>query len=113
MPRTGGEAMGRTVEVYFYDKPCGVLSENNDGLFTFTYHNSYRGKSISLSMPVSQQVHTHDGLHPFFKGLAPEGWLRKRYSEIQKIDERDLFGLLIRNNQDLLGTISFKEIKHE
>ncbi|WP_275955810.1 HipA N-terminal domain-containing protein, partial [Pantoea agglomerans] len=39
----------------------------------------------------------------FFKGLAPEGWLRKRYSEIQKIDDKDLFGLLMENGNDLLG----------
>ena len=81
---------------------CGVLSENGN-TYTFTYDPGYRGKSLSLSMPVTQKIHVHEGLHPFFKGLAPEGWLRRRYSEIQHIDERDLFGFLIRNNKDLLG----------
>mgnify|MGYP002150474517 FL=1 len=101
--------MARQVNVFFYGKMCGVLSENGH-IYTFTYDNDYRGKSLSLSMPVTQKIHVHEGLHPFFKGLAPEGWLRRRYSEIQRIDERDLFGFLIRNNKDLLGAVTFEEI---
>ena len=101
--------MARQVNVFFYGKMCGVLSENGS-TYTFIYDNDYRGKSLSLSMPVTQKIHVHEGLPPFFKGLAPEGWLRRRYSEIQRIDERDLFGFLIRNNKDLLGAVTFEEI---
>jgi len=34
--------------------------------------------------------------------------VKKRFSELQKIDERDIFGRLIENDNDLLGAISVK-----
>lgn len=85
------------------------MSEEEKG-FTFHYYANYKGIAISLSMPVRTEPYWCEELHPFFKGLAPEGWLRKRYSEIQKIDDKDLFGLLMKNGNDLLGTVVLKEI---
>lgn len=102
--------MARQVEVWLYDTAAGILSEH-EGVYHFTYHIDYVGPSLSISMPVRAEPYISEDLHPFFKGLAPEGWLRKRYSEIQKIDGRDLFGLLMHNGADLLGAIVIKEIK--
>lgn len=101
--------MGRIVNIYMYDQLAGMLIEN-DNEYTFSYDKSYKGKPISLSMPISIQHHTSNQLHPFFKSLAPEGWLKKRFSEIQQIDERDLLGFLIENGNDLLGAISIKKV---
>ena len=101
--------MGRKVIVFCYGKQAGILRENNDE-YVFTYDDEYRGKPISLSLPLSKKTFPSKGLHPFFKTLAPEGWLKKRYSELQHIDERDLFGFLIRNGSDLLGAITFLEV---
>ena len=91
-----------------HDELAGVLEEN-DNEYVFSYDNDYRGKPISLSMPKNVQIHTSKQLHPFFKSLAPEGWLKKRFSEIQQIDERDSLGFLIENGNDLLGAISIKK----
>lgn len=104
--------MSRKVEIWLYSIPVGILSENSEG-FSFKYYDDYQGQPISLSMKIRAEPYLSKELHPFFKGLAPEGWLRKRYSEIQKIDDNDLFGLLIQNGNDLLGAILFKEITHE
>jgi serine/threonine-protein kinase HipA len=101
--------MARKVSVWLYDKPVGTLSEEDMG-FAFCYLTTYTGRAISLSMPVRSEPYFSDELHPFFKGLAPEGWLRKRYAEIQKIDDKDLFGLLMQNGNDLLGAVVLKEI---
>lgn len=101
--------MARKIEVWLYNKPVGTLSEDKKG-FVFCYLTSYTGCAISLSMPVRPEPYLSEELHPFFKGLAPEGWLRKRYSEIQKIDDKDLFGLLMQNGNDLLGAVVLKEI---
>lgn len=92
-----------------YNVLAGILVENKDD-YVFTYDKAYKGKSISLSMPTSVQQHQSETLHPFFKSLAPEGWLKKRFSEIQHIDERDSLGLLIENGNDLLGAISMKNM---
>ncbi|MBB3304035.1 MULTISPECIES: HipA N-terminal domain-containing protein [unclassified Enterobacter] len=101
--------MARKIEVWLYDKSVGTLTEEDVG-FTFCYRDDYSGRAISLSMPVRREPYFNEELHPFFKGLAPEGWLRKRYSEIQKIDDKDLFGLLMQNGNDLLGAVVLKEI---
>jgi serine/threonine-protein kinase HipA len=92
-----------------YNELAGTLVEN-DNECIFSYDNSYKGKPISLSMPVNIQRHTSKELHPFFKSLAPEGWLKKRFSEIQQIDERDSLGFIIENGNDLLGAISIKKV---
>jgi len=102
--------MARQIEVWLYDAAAGILSER-DGVYDFSYYNGYAGPALSISMPVRAESYVSEDLHPFFKGLAPEGWLRKRYSEIQKIDDRDLFGLLMHNGDDLLGDIVIKEMK--
>jgi serine/threonine-protein kinase HipA len=61
-------------------------------------------------MPISVHSFESNQLHPFFKSLAPEVWLKKRFSEIQQIDERDLLGFLIENGNDLLGAISITKV---
>ncbi|NWA61294.1 HipA N-terminal domain-containing protein [Pantoea sp. B9002] len=101
--------MARKIAVWLYNHPVGTLSEVERG-FAFCYQPNYSGPAISLSMPVRSEPYFSEELHPFFKGLAPEGWLRKRYSEIQKIDDKDLFGLLMQNGDDLLGAVVLKEM---
>ncbi|ANS44222.1 Uncharacterized protein related to capsule biosynthesis enzymes [Serratia plymuthica] len=101
--------MARKIEVWLYGKAVGSLTEEKEG-YTFGYYSGYSGPAVSLSMRVRPEPYFSEELHPFFKGLAPEGWLRKRYAEIQKIDDRDLFGLLMQNGNDLLGAVVFKEM---
>lgn len=60
---------------------------------------------ISISLPVAQRQFPSETLHPYFASLAPEGWLRQRYSQIQHRDENDLLGMLIDNGKNLLGAI--------
>ena len=99
--------MRRTVSVYFYNKLVGYLIQE-DRMFHFSYLPSYKGPSISLSLPNNGTVFSSETLPPFFHGLAPEGWLKKRYSETQKIDENDTLGLLVENGKDLLGAIKLR-----
>jgi serine/threonine-protein kinase HipA len=101
--------MGRKVNVYMHDEIAGILTEEIEK-YVFTYSDSYAGKCISRSMPTSSKVHESKELHPYFTSLAPEGWLKKRYSETQKIDEKDTFGFLIENGDDLLGAITIKKL---
>ena len=77
--------MAREIEVWLYDEAAGILSEL-ENKYEFSYFTGYAGPALSISMPVRTEPYISQDLHPFFKGLAPEGWLRKRYSEIQKID---------------------------
>ena len=101
--------MGRKVDVYMHGEIAGTLAEEVDK-YVFTYSDSYAGKCISRSMPTASKVHECKELHPYFTSLTPEGWLKKRYSEMQKIDEKDTFGFLIENGDDLLGAITVKKM---
>jgi len=97
--------MLRSVNVYLHGTLTGNLVYA-EGAYHFFYLKSYTGPPLSLSLPNNGKVHTSMDLHPFFHGLAPEGWLRKRYSETQRIDETDILGLLIENGNDLLGAVT-------
>lgn len=99
--------MDRKVKVTLYDVYCGVLTQDKTG-FTFEYDRDYKGPSLSLSLPIKGQRFFSENLHPFFQSLAPEGWLKKRYSELQKIDEKDVLGMLLANGQNLLGAVKLE-----
>ncbi len=96
--------MDRKVKVLLYGKFCGVLSQGSQG-FTFEYDANYKGRSLSMSMPLDKGRFDSKELHPFFLSLAPEGWLKKRYSELQRIDENDPLGMLLSNGKNLLGAV--------
>ena len=96
--------MLRQVTVFLYGKKVGYLRQDENG-FTFEYLDGYQGLPISLSLPVAQRVFYSKTLFPYFASLAPEGWLKRRFGELQKIDEKDLFGILIQNGDNLLGAV--------
>ncbi len=102
--------MDRKVKVLLYGKFCGILSQDAQG-FTFEYEPSYKGRSLSLSMPLGDGPFENKELHPFFLSLAPEGWLKKRYSELQKIDENDPLGMLLSNGKNLLGAVQLLRLE--
>lgn len=104
--------MDRKVKVLLYGKFCGVLSQNAHG-FTFEYDPAYKGRSLSLGMPLEKNRFESKALHPFFLSLAPEGWLKKRYSELQKIDENDPLGMLLSNGKDLLGAVQLMRLEED
>lgn len=101
--------MGRKINVFMFGVLAGTLEEKADK-YVFIYDENYKGKPISLSIPTSALVHESKVLHPYFNSLAPEGWLKQRYSELQRIDERDAFGFLIANGADLLGAITVEPV---
>ncbi|WP_082502274.1 MULTISPECIES: HipA N-terminal domain-containing protein [unclassified Erwinia] len=37
--------------------------------------------------------------------MAPEGWLKGRYCQLQKIDEHDILGLLANNGINMPGAV--------
>lgn len=101
--------MARKVAVFLHDQLVGYLTQGTQG-YVFQYDSDYQGAAISLSLPRRAEPYCSQTLPPFFQGLAPEGWLRKRYADLQQLDEQDLFGLLLNNGNDLLGAVVLKEV---
>lgn len=94
----------RSGRVFLYGEFIGLLREDNHG-FHFAYNPDYQGIPLSLSLPISQSPFHSKTLFPYFASLIPEGWLKKKYSTYQQIDEHDLFRFLINNGENMLGAV--------
>ena len=102
----------RAGQVFFNGTPAGLLHETAEG-FSFAYLSEYvtsRRQAIAYSLPVQTAPFSSKTLFPFFENLVSEGWLCRTQAQVQHIDERDRFGLLLANGKDLIGAITIEEI---
>lgn len=105
-------AIQRKGKVYYNDIYAGLIYENETE-YVFEYDNSYNGKPISLTMPITSTPYRSNILFPFFDGLIPEGWLLEiAYSKFN-IDIRDRFNLLLNFCNDCIGAVSIINASEE
>lgn len=104
----------RRAEIYYNDVVAGILTETNEGEYTFQYDKEYVVKYpdqfITFSMPVNERPYVENRLFPFFEGLIPEGWLLDIASKNWKINQNDRMGLLLACCQNCIGAVSVKPI---
>jgi len=91
--------------------PAGILEELGGGRWRFTYSDGYSGNPVSLTMPLSQTVWDFDRFPPLFEGLLPEGIQLEAMLRRCKLDRNDLFGQLTVAGEDLVGSLTVKEIR--
>ena len=107
----------RKEAVYYKKFLAGILTETDDGDYTFEYDEKYvmehPKESISLTMPVQSKTYTEKRLFPFFEGLIPEGWLLDIASKNWKINPNDRMGLLLACCQNCIGAVSVQPIPSE
>lgn len=107
----------RKAAIYYKDWLAGILTETDDGEYTFQYDEKYVSEhskeSITLTMPVSTKTYTEKRLFPFFEGLIPEGWLLDIASKNWKINHNDRMGLLLACCQNCIGAVSVQPIPTE
>jgi serine/threonine-protein kinase HipA len=107
----------RRAEIYYENDLAGILTETDDGEYTFVYEDSYiktkPDQFIAFSMPVTEKVYKDKRLFPFFDGLIPEGWLLDIASRSWKINQNDRMGLLLACCQDCIGAVSVKPLPEE
>lgn len=100
----------RQGKVFYKDELAGVVTETDDGEYTFEYDKhyiqKYPGQFISFLMPVSDKIYREKRLFPFFEGLIPEGWLLEIASQSWKINKNDRMGLLLACCRDCIGAVS-------
>jgi len=105
-PRKVTSRRGR---VFFDDVHAGNLEERSDGSVVFSYLPAYLerpgAEAVSLSLPLSPIPVVTVGLHPFFDGLVPEGWLLDIAVRNWKLDPRDRLGLLFNLCSECLGAV--------
>lgn len=93
---------------------CGLLTETDDGEFTFKYDEDYvkefPKQFITFTMPVRKETYRDKRLFPFFEGLIPEGWLLDIASKNWKINPNDRMGLLLACCQNCIGAVSVEPL---
>lgn len=86
-----------------------LVEEDGSSRVTFAYDAAYVSMPgavpVSLSLPLGQGPWTTQGIHPFFSGLLPEGWLRLLVVRDGKLDENDEMGILLLAGADCVGAV--------
>jgi serine/threonine-protein kinase HipA len=97
----------RNAWVFVDGRLAGELQEIERGKhYRFEYLPTYKGSSVSLTMPTSQLVYVYDRFPPFFEGLLPEGDMLGGLLRYAKIDRDDLMTQLITVGQDMVGNVT-------
>ncbi len=101
----------RQAEVHFKGERAGMLSQHDDGAFSFRYDdawiNDHSRPSISLTLPKSRQEYHSAHLFPFFYNMLPEGTNRQVVCSLNRIDSDDYFSILMNTARyDVIGAIT-------
>lgn len=105
----------RKAKVLYKDVEAGVLTQHDDGSFSFHYHDTWlsnTGKpSISLTLPKSTREFHSKFLFPFFFNMLPEGSNKQVVCKLNRIDQTDYFGLLMATARyDSIGAVRVVKI---
>src|SRR5512141_2641080 len=99
----------RKAEVYQRGTRAGILEELDQNRYRFRYSPEYRGRPISLALPVREAPYEFDKFPPVFEGLLPEGLPLEAMLRRYKIDKKDLFKQLVTVGEDVVGSLTIKE----
>ncbi len=106
----------RKAKVLFKDEEAGILTQFDNGSFSFYYHKNWLANtskpSISLTLPKSEKEFRSKHLFPFFYNILPEGSNKQLVCRLNRIDEDDHFGLLmITAKHDSIGAVRVIKIE--
>jgi len=100
----------RKANILFKDEEAGVLTQHDDGSFTFSYNDTWVADNnkpgISLTLPKTVEEFHSKFLFPFFYNMLPEGSNKQVVCRFNKIDQSDYFGLLMTTAKyDSIGAV--------
>ena len=100
----------RSAKILFKNEAAGILTQHDDGSFSFRYHDGWvadsNKQSISLTLPKTEQEFHSKFLFPFFFNMLPEGSNKQVACKLNRIDHDDYFGLLITTTKnDSIGAV--------
>jgi HipA-like protein len=106
----------RQAKILYKNEEAGVLTQHDNGSFTFKYNNSWISDdtkpTISLTFPKSQQEYHSDFLFPFFYNMLPEGSNKQIVCKLNRLDLNDYFGLLLTTaKNDNIGAVRVVKIE--
>jgi serine/threonine-protein kinase HipA len=100
----------RKAKILFKDEEAGVITQHDDGSFTFSYNDTWVADNnkpgISLTLPKTVEEFHSKFLFPFFYNMLPEGSNKQVVCRFNKIDQSDYFGLLMTTAKyDSIGAV--------
>jgi serine/threonine-protein kinase HipA len=101
----------RKAEVYQQGTLAGLLEELEQHRYRFTYVPGYRGQRISLALPIREVPYEFNEFPLVFEGLLPEGLPLEAMLRQSKIDQRDLFQQIVTVGEDVVGSLTIKEVQ--
>jgi serine/threonine-protein kinase HipA len=101
----------RKAEVYQQGEFAGTLEEAERSRYRFIYATGYIGEPISLALRVREAPYEFDKFPALFEGLLPEGLQLEALLRTYKVDKRDLFQQLLIVGEDVVGSLTIREIK--
>ncbi len=106
----------RQAKILYKNEEAGLLTQHDDGSFTFRYHDNWMADSlkngISLTLPKNKQEYHSKILFPFFYNMLPEGSNKQVVCKHSRIDKNDYFGLLITTAiYDSIGAVTVIKIE--
>ena len=108
----------RKAKVLFKNEEAGILTQHDDGSFSFRYHEDWLAHSdrpgISLTFPKSEKEFHAKYLFPFFYNMLPEGSNKQVVCKLNRIDKADHFGLLMTTaKHDSIGAVRVIKLENE
>jgi len=104
----------RNVAVFFNKTLAGRLVEETPQSYVFEYDKGYLANpdnpSIAYEFPRTQTSFRSNRLFSFFANLLPEGKNKNVLCGMRKVDENDIFGLLVAiDGADTIGAVSVRK----
>lgn len=105
----------RQAKVLFKENEAGLLTQHDNGTFTFRYHELWLEDTsrppVSLTLPKRVAPYESDFLFPFFYNMLPEGSNKQVICKLNQIDDDDYFGLLmVTAKNDAIGAVRVQKI---
>lgn len=108
----------RSARILFKNENAGLLTQNDDGSFIFSYYDEWLANpnkpSISLTLPKTEKEFQSEYLFPFFYNMLPEGSNKQVVCQLNRIEPDDYFGLLMTTaKNDSIGAVTVIKIANE
>lgn len=100
----------RRAKILFKNEEAGILTQHDDGSFTFRYRDEWitdqKKQIISVTLPKIEREFHSKFLFPFFYNMLPEGSNKQVACRLNRIDQDDYFGLLMATaKNDSIGAV--------
>ena len=103
--------MARNLDVWFYDRKAGRLTQDDSGRLLFAYAPEYLETEqrwpLSVSLPIQDKQFNDAITRPFFSGLLPDEFVREKIARLIGVSPRNPFSLLEAVGGECAGAISF------